>query len=68
MKRTLSVLAATAILSACALSFDANSDFKKFTASILPKVEKAFNTKDVSYFKSISTADFSETRMGQTSR
>ena len=65
MRRSILVICATA-LAANALSADANSDFKRFMLRTIPRLESAFDHKSVSFFDRISTADFTETEMGQT--
>jgi hypothetical protein len=65
MKRLLLVLCC-AVVSASAFCFDANSDFKKFMTRTLPKIERAFRNKDLSFFKTIAASDFSETMGGKT--
>ncbi len=60
------MILAGAMLCATAFSYDANSDFKKFMTSMIPKVEKAFKTGDLKFFEDISTADFTEKEMGKT--
>ena len=66
MKRLVSVVFAAAVVVGSAFAHDANADFKKFLTGMLPKVVKAFETKNVKFFDSISTADFTETEMGKT--
>jgi hypothetical protein len=65
LKRILTVLMLGAVC-ASAFSFDETADFKKFLDSVIPKLVKAFKTADVKFFETISTADFTETEMGQT--
>ena len=66
MKRFTSIALAAAALTTAAFAKDANSDFKRFLVQLLPKLEKAFATKDASWFDKITTDDFTETMMGQT--
>src|SRR6188474_2373298 len=66
MKRFLSILLATSALATLATARDANSDFRTFLNRLLPKLEKAFATRDAKFFDNISTSDFTETMMGQT--
>lgn len=65
MKRAIIILCA-ASLAGNAFSADGNSDFKRFMLRTIPKLERAFDHKDLSFFEKISTADFTETEMGQT--
>ena len=60
MKRFTSLALALAALTTIAMARDANSDFKKFLVQLMPRLEKAFATKDASFFDKISTSDFTE--------
>lgn len=66
MKRFTSIVLAFAALTTFASARDANSDFKRFLKQLLPKLEKAFATKDASWFDKMTTPDFTEVMMGQT--
>jgi len=46
-------------------SAKSNSDFNSFMKAMVPKVEKAFTSKDAAFFDSISSADFVDISMGQ---
>ena len=66
MKRFTSLALALAALTTVAMARDANSDFKKFLVQLMPRLEKAFATKDASFFDKMTTPDFTEVMMGQT--
>lgn len=42
------------------------SDFKAFMKAMVPKIQKAFATKDVAFFDSIAAPDFVDKSLGQT--
>jgi hypothetical protein len=65
MNRITFVLAG-AMIAASALSSDQTAEFKKFMMSMKPKVEMAFDHKDMKMFDQMSTKDFTETAMGHT--
>jgi len=66
MKSTKSILLCGVFLSAIAVAGDVNADFKKFIKSEIENVARAYGKRDISYFKSMSTTDFTETMRGQT--
>jgi len=60
----LSVLAFGMLLAASGSA--AQSDFKTFIKAMVPKVEKAFATKDYGFFDSVAAPDYVNKEMGQT--
>ncbi len=66
MKKLLTTIVGCALLSVNAFSLDRNSEFKAFMMKMLPRVDKAIETKNYKFFEAISAPDFTETDMGKT--
>jgi hypothetical protein len=60
-----SLIVLGAVLAATS-SAAAQSDFKAAMQAMIPKVEKAFETKNMAYFEAIAAPDFVDKSMGQT--
>lgn len=63
MKRLTLLILGSAMICSVAAARDADSEFKAFMKALLPRLEKAFETKNVKFFEDISTADFQD-KMG----
>lgn len=66
MKRLLALISIFAIAATSAMAKDANADFKKYVAGMIPRIARALETTDIKFFDSISTPDFTEVEGGKT--
>lgn len=66
MKRIVALSLFLGIAVASAFARDANADFKKYVAGIIPKIARALESSDVKFFDSISTPDFTEVEGGKS--
>lgn len=66
MLRIVTLTTGCALFGAAALAFGPDEDYAKFMKAELPKLEKAFNTKDIGYFQKNSTDDFVSKENGRT--
>ncbi len=68
MTKLINLLAGTGMLACCAVAASSDGDFKKFITAEIPKMNMAFNKKDVSYFEKVGTDNFTETQGGKTAK